>query len=102
MYKVKRIMAFPEQDITLMFRNQIIARITGLIGGCVAEELFCHDITSGVSNDLHVATQRAEDMVMHLGMRVSGLPVFHRPEGFAVPHTGYFIHPPFGSLENEY
>ncbi len=34
-------MALPEQDGILMFRNQIMARITGLMGGRVAEELFC-------------------------------------------------------------
>jgi cell division protease FtsH len=73
-------MALPEQDSILMFRNQIMARIIGLMGGRVAEEIFCQDITSGASNDLQVATQLAEDMVMRLGMSVSGLRVFHRPE----------------------
>ncbi len=49
-------MALPEQDSMLMSRNQILARITGLMGGRVAEEMFCDDITSGASNDLQVAT----------------------------------------------
>jgi cell division protease FtsH len=73
-------MALPEQDSILMFRNQIMARIIGLMGGRVAEEIFCNDITSGASNDLQVATQLAEDMVMRLGMSVSGLRVFQRHE----------------------
>ena len=73
-------MALPEQDSILMFRNQIMARIIGLMGGRVAEELFCNDITSGASNDLQVATQLAEDMVMRLGMSISGLRVFQRHE----------------------
>lgn len=73
-------MALPEQDSILMFRNQIMARIIGLMGGRVAEEIFCHDITSGASNDLQVATQLAEDMVMRLGMSISGLRVFQRHE----------------------
>jgi cell division protease FtsH len=77
-------MALPEQDSMLMFRNQIMARITGLMGGRVAEEVFCQDITSGASNDLQVATQLAEEMVMRLGMSVSGLRVFSRPEGAAL------------------
>ena len=81
-------MALPEQDSILMFRNQIRARIIGLMGGRVAEEVFCHDITSGASNDLQVATQLAEDMVMRLGMSVSGLRVFHRPEGAMASHAG--------------
>src|SRR6185436_4477462 len=45
-------MALPEQDRLLMSRNQILARITGLMGGRAAEEIFCSDITSGASNDL--------------------------------------------------
>jgi cell division protease FtsH len=84
-------MALPEQDSMLMSRNQILARITGLMGGRVAEELFCSDITSGAANDLKVATHLAEEMVMHLGMSTTGLRVFNQPEGFealAGPRTG--------------
>lgn len=75
-------MALPEEETLLMSRNQILARITGLMGGRVAEELFCDDITSGAANDLQVATQLAEEMVMRLGMSVTGLRVFNRPEGY--------------------
>jgi cell division protease FtsH len=84
-------MALPEQDSMLMSRNQILARITGLMGGRVAEEKFCNDITSGASNDLQVATDLAEEMVMRLGMSASGLRVFSRPEGYqalAAPQSG--------------
>lgn len=84
-------MALPEKDRLLMSRNQLLARITGLMGGRVAEELFCDDITSGAANDLQVATQLAEEMVMRLGMSVTGLRVFDRPDGYealAAPRTG--------------
>jgi cell division protease FtsH len=84
-------MSLPEQDNLLMSRNQILARITGLMGGRVAEELFCDDITSGAANDLKVATQLAEEMVMRLGMSATGLRVFDRPEGYealATPRSG--------------
>jgi cell division protease FtsH len=84
-------MALPEQDKLLMSRNEILARITGLMGGRAAEEIFCADITSGASNDLKVATQWAEEMVMRLGMGPNGLRFFQQPEGYAalsVPHTG--------------
>ncbi len=84
-------MALPEQDSLLMSRNQILARITGLMGGRVGEEVFCNDITSGASNDLQVATELAEEMVMRLGMGGSGLRVFGRPEGYealAGPRSG--------------
>jgi cell division protease FtsH len=76
-------MSLPEQDSMLMSRNQILAQITGLMGGRVAEEIFCDDITSGAANDLKVATQLAEEMVMRLGMSANGLRVFNPPEGFA-------------------
>jgi len=84
-------MSLPEQDSLLMSRNQLLAQITGLMGGRVAEEIFCDDITSGASNDLKVATQLAEEMVMRLGMSVTGLRVFNRPEGYealAAPRAG--------------
>jgi cell division protease FtsH len=84
-------MALPEEDTLLMSRNQFLARITGLMGGRIAEELFRNDITSGASNDLQIATHLAEEMVMRLGMGATGLRVFHRPEGYealAAPHTG--------------
>ena len=74
-----------------MSRNQILARITGLMGGRAAEEIFCADITSGASNDLKVATQWAEEMVMRLGMSAIGLRFFNQPEGYAAlsaPHIG--------------
>ena len=84
-------MSLPEQDRLLMSRNQILARITGLMGGRAAEEIFCADITSGASNDLKVATQWAEEMVMRLGMSTTGLRFFSQPEGYgalAAPHIG--------------
>jgi cell division protease FtsH len=84
-------MALPEQDSMLLSRNQLLARITGLMGGRVAEETFCHDITSGAANDLQVATELAEEMVMRLGMSATGLRVFSRPEGYealAAQHSG--------------
>ena len=84
-------MSLPEQDRLLMSKNQILARITGLMGGRVAEEIFCDDITSGASSDLKIATQLAEEMVMRLGMSITGLRVFNQPEGFdalAGPRAG--------------
>jgi cell division protease FtsH len=93
-------MSLPEQDSLLMSRNQMLARITGLMGGRVAEELFCDDITSGAANDLKVATQMAEDMVMRLGMSITGLRVFNRPEGYeamAAPRSGQKT---FDALDN--
>jgi cell division protease FtsH len=80
-------MALPVEDTMLMSRNQILARITGLMGGRVSEELFCNDITNGAANDLQVATQLAEEMVMRLGMSTTGLRVFNQREN-GKTHTG--------------
>jgi cell division protease FtsH len=77
-------MSLPEQDNLLISRNKILARITGLMGGRAAEEIFFHDITSGASNDLQVATQLAEEMVLRLGMDQStGLRVYPQQQGLA-------------------
>ncbi|RPJ39103.1 MAG: ATP-dependent zinc metalloprotease FtsH, partial [Chloroflexi bacterium] len=77
-------MALPEQDSLLMSKNKILARITGLMGGRAAEEIFFQDITTGASNDLQVATQLAEEMVMRLGMdSSSGLRVYPQQQGIA-------------------
>jgi cell division protease FtsH len=75
-------MSLPEQDRMLISKNQILARVTVLMGGRAAEEIFFQDITSGAANDLSVATNLAEDMVMRLGMGNAGLRVFPRKEGF--------------------
>lgn len=77
-------MSLPDSDSLLMSKNRILARITGLMGGRAAEEIFFHDITSGASSDLNVATQLAEEMVMRLGMDTkAGLRVFPQPQGYA-------------------
>jgi cell division protease FtsH len=84
-------MALPQEDSMLLSRNQLLAKITGLMGGRVAEELFYNDITSGAANDLQVATELAEEMVMRLGMSDTGLRVFNRPEGYealSAPRAG--------------
>ena len=78
-------MALPEQDSILISRCRLLARITGLLGGRAAEEIFFQDITSGASNDLDIATQLAEEMVMRLGMeRSTGLRVFPQFQGRAI------------------
>jgi cell division protease FtsH len=77
-------MSLPEQDSMLISKNKILARITGLMGGRAAEEIFFQDVTTGASNDLQVATQLAEEMVMRLGMdSATGLRVFQQPQGLA-------------------
>lgn len=78
-------MALPEKDLNLISRCKILSRITGLLGGRAAEEIFFHDITSGASNDLSMATQLAEDMVIRLGMHpATGLRVYPQYQSHSI------------------
>lgn len=61
-------MALPVEDSTLMPRKKLLAEMTGLLGGRVAEEIVFNDITSGASNDIERVTKLARSMVTRLGM----------------------------------
>ncbi|MCI6729820.1 MAG: ATP-dependent zinc metalloprotease FtsH [Candidatus Faecousia sp.] len=60
--------SFPEEDSAHMTRNEMYESIVGLLGGRVAEALFCGDISTGASNDIQRATKLARDMVARYGM----------------------------------
>lgn len=60
-----------EEKMGISTRNELIAKITGLLGGRVAEELFLGEITTGASDDFKRATKIARSMVTEYGM--SGL-----------------------------
>ena len=61
-------MSRPEEDHFLTTRNEMLDDLAVFLGGRVAEELMCDDITSGASNDLERATKMARQMVTRLGM----------------------------------
>ena len=61
-------MSLPEDDRFLDTRSRMLDQIAVLMGGRTAEELFCHDITTGASNDLERATKLAREMVTRYGM----------------------------------
>ena len=65
----------PEEESALITRNQILARISGLLGGRVAEEvIFGQDeVTTGAGNDLEKVTYLARQMVTRFGMSELGL-----------------------------
>ncbi len=60
-----------EEKMGISTRNELIAKITGLLGGRVAEELFLGEVTTGASDDFKRATKIARAMVTEYGM--SGL-----------------------------
>ena len=72
----------PERDRISQYKKQMLAQISFLFGGRIAEELFVHDISTGASNDFERATQMARDMVTRFGMSDSmGPMVYGENEG---------------------
>ncbi len=61
-------MQLPAEDHFLKTRREMLDELAVFLGGRVAEELMCADITSGASNDLERATKLAREMVTRLGM----------------------------------
>ena len=65
------------EDHYLKTKNEMLDELAVFLGGRVAEELMCDDVTSGASNDLERATKMAREMVTRLGMsEVLGTQVF--------------------------
>ncbi len=58
----------PERDRYHIQRKKLLANISVLFGGRVAEELFCNDISTGAQNDIEKATELARRMVCEWGM----------------------------------
>ena len=61
-------MQMPEEDRYLKTKQELMDKMTVLMGGRVAEELVFNEITTGAQNDLEVATQFARRMVCEFGM----------------------------------
>jgi cell division protease FtsH len=61
-------LSLPELDRYNLYRDQMLANISMLFGGRVAEEIFVGNISTGASNDFERATQIARDMVTRYGM----------------------------------
>ena len=62
----------PEDDRFLVTKNELMARITGYLGGRTSEEVFFDDISTGAHNDIEVATRIARAMVVEYGMSSLG------------------------------
>ncbi len=58
----------PERDRLSRYREQMLAEISILFGGRVAEDRFVKRISTGASNDYERATKIARDMVTRYGM----------------------------------
>ncbi len=58
----------PYEDKNLHSEQELLDKITCLLGGRVAEEIYFQEITSGAHDDLEKATHLAQVMVCELGM----------------------------------
>lgn len=71
----------PEDDHFLMTKKQLLAEITGLLGGRASEEIFFDDVSTGASNDIEKATHIARMMVTEWGMSHLGPIQYERNTG---------------------
>ncbi len=72
----------PTHDRQLLTRSELDDRLAVLMGGRAAEELVCHEASTGAQNDLVQATETARAMVLQLGLSEAIGPVTYerRPE----------------------
>jgi cell division protease FtsH len=71
-------MHLPKRDSYVYGKRKAMAEIATLMGGRIAEELFCDDIQAGASSDLKRATEIARKMVCQWGMSKELGPVVYR------------------------
>ena len=60
--------SLPEKDRTMYTRRYCLALIRICLGGRVAEEMFCQEVSSGAAADIQQATEIARNMIMVWGM----------------------------------
>ncbi len=58
----------PHEDKYLISKQEMLDKISTMLGGRAAEEIVFGDITSGAANDIERATEMARAMVCELGM----------------------------------
>ncbi|MBQ6841343.1 MAG: ATP-dependent zinc metalloprotease FtsH [Bacilli bacterium] len=69
-----------EEKLSVMTKTEILAKITGLLGGRVSEEHFLKEMSTGASDDFKRATRLARSMVTQYGMSELG-PVQYEETG---------------------
>ncbi len=58
----------PDDEKNFMTKRELLDRVTALLGGRVAEEIFLEDISTGAQNDLERATKIVRAMITQYGM----------------------------------
>ena len=72
-------LSIPDEDKVLNSLSEMKDELAVFMGGRVAEEIFCDDITTGASNDLERASKMARAIVTQYGMSPLGTQVFGQP-----------------------
>ncbi|MCI8367687.1 MAG: ATP-dependent metallopeptidase FtsH/Yme1/Tma family protein [Eggerthellaceae bacterium] len=72
-------LSIPDEDKLLNTLSEMKDELAVFMGGRVAEEIFCDDITTGASNDLERASKMARAIVTQYGMSPLGTQVFGQP-----------------------
>ena len=72
-------LSIPSEDKVLNSLSEMRDELAVFMGGRVAEEIFCDDITTGASNDLERASKMARAIVTQYGMSPLGTQVFGQP-----------------------
>lgn len=72
----------PLEDRYIVTKEELLGRITGILGGRVSEEITFNELSTGAQNDLEVATALARKMVTRYGMseKLGHLTFGHREE----------------------
>jgi len=72
----------PTEDRYIVTKDELIGRMTGLLGGRASEEIFFSELSTGAQNDIEVATAIARKMVTRFGMseKLGHLTFGHREE----------------------
>lgn len=71
----------PEDDRFLLTKKELLAEITGFLGGRASEEIFFDDVSTGASNDIQQATRIARMMVTQWGMSDLGPIQYEQDQG---------------------
>ena len=74
-------MMLPREETYTSTKSELLERITGLLGGRVAEELVYNEVSTGAHNDFEKATKIARAMVAEYGMSDLGPIQFEQQEG---------------------
>ena len=70
-----------EEKMVVLTKKELLAEITGLLGGRVSEELFLNEISTGASDDFKKATNIARSMVTEYGMSDLGPMQYEQQSG---------------------